>query len=324
MTTTTQLPPAADAAGPAGPADAPVPAIVLDGLTKTFGPVRAVDGLSLRIQPGEVVAFLGPNGAGKTTTIDMLLGLARPTSGTVSVYGQRPTDAVAHGRVAAVMQSGGLLKDLTVAETVKMTAGLFGYARPVAEVLERAGITEIANRRVDRCSGGQQQRLRFAMALLPDPDLMVLDEPTTGMDVEGRRDFWSSIRHDAQGGRTILFATHYLEEADQYADRIVLISRGRIVADGTTAQVKALAAGRVIRATLPGADQVRLAALPGVDSVEVRGDTVLLSTGDSDAVARHLLTATEARDLEITAHNLEDAFIALTTEQAETETGSAR
>ncbi|MFB9234669.1 ABC transporter ATP-binding protein [Plantactinospora siamensis] len=322
MTTSTQLSPVA------GPTGTPTPAVAIDGLTKTFGPVRAVDGISLRIQPGEVVAFLGPNGAGKTTTIDMLLGLARPTSGTVSLFGQRPADAVAYGRVAAVMQTGGLLKDLTVAETVKMTAGLFGYARPVAEVLARAGIADIANRLVGKCSGGQQQRLRFAMALLPDPDLMVLDEPTTGMDVEGRREFWNAIRHDAQGGRTILFATHYLEEADQYADRIVLISRGRIVADGTTAEVKALAAGRTVRATLPGADQVRLAGLPGVDSVEVRGDTVLLATRDSDAVARHLLTATDARDLEITSRNLEDAFIALTSDDnastANAETGSAR
>ncbi len=287
-------------------------AVELTGLTKTFGPVTAVRGLSLRIEPGEVVAFLGPNGAGKTTTIDMMLGLARPTAGTVRVYGRTPAEAIAEGRVAAVMQSGGLLRDLTVAETVRMTASFFARTRPVAEVLERAGIAGIADRRVGKCSGGQQQRLRFAMALLPDPDLMVLDEPTTGMDVEGRREFWSAIRADARAGRTVLFATHYLEEADAYADRIVLIRRGEVVADGTAAQVKALAAGRVVRATLPGADEVALAALPGVDSAEVRGDTVLLHATDSDRVARHLLTRTPARDLEITSRNLEDAFIALT------------
>ncbi|RKR89257.1 ABC-2 type transport system ATP-binding protein [Micromonospora pisi] len=289
------------------------PAVELTGLTKTYGPVTAVDGLSLRVEPGEVVAFLGPNGAGKTTTIDMLLGLARPTSGSVRVYGQSPEEAIGQGRIAAVMQTGGLLKDLTVAETVRMTATFFSHSRPVAEVLDRAGITAIGDRRVGKCSGGQQQRLRFALALLSDPDLMVLDEPTTGMDVEGRRDFWTAIREDARSGRTILFATHYLEEADAYADRIVLVRQGRIVADGTSAEIKNLAAGRVVRATLPGADQVRLAALPGVDSVEVRGDTVLLHASDSDAVARHLLTATSARDLEITSRNLEEAFLALTT-----------
>ncbi|MFD2763472.1 ABC transporter ATP-binding protein [Micromonospora eburnea] len=289
------------------------PAVELAGLTKTFGPVTAVDGLSLRVQPGEVVAFLGPNGAGKTTTVDMLLGLARPDAGTVRLFGGTPADAVRLGRVAAVMQTGGLLKDLTVAETARMTAHFYGYTRPVAEVLERAGIADIADRPVGKCSGGQQQRLRFALALLPDPDLMVLDEPTTGMDVEGRRDFWQAIRADARSGRTVLFATHYLDEADAYADRIVLVRQGRVVADGTTAEIKNLASGRVVRATLPGADQAALAALPGVQSVEVRGDAVLVHTEDSDVVARHLLTRTDARDLEITSRNLEDAFLALTT-----------
>ncbi|MET8260643.1 ABC transporter ATP-binding protein [Micromonospora sp. NPDC005205] len=291
------------------------PAVELDGLTKSFGAVTAVDGLSLRVQPGEVVAFLGPNGAGKTTTIDMLLGLSRPDTGTVRILGGTPDDAVARGRVAAVLQTGGLLKDLTVGEKVRMTAHFYRHTRPAAEVLERAGITDIADRVVGRCSGGQQQRLRFALALLPDPDLMVLDEPTTGMDVEGRRDFWQALRRDARRGRTVIFATHYLDEADAYADRIVLVRQGRIVADGTTAEIKNLAAGRTVRATLPGADQAALAALPGVDAVEVRGDSVLVRTGDSDAVARHLLTRTAARDVEITSRNLEDAFLALTTAQ---------
>ena len=158
------------------------------------------------------------------------------------------------------MQSGGLLKDLTVAETVELTASLFADSRPVAEVLERAGITGIAGRRVGKCSGGEQQRLRFAMALLSDPELLVLDEPTTGMDVEGRRDFWAAIRQDAARGRTVLFATHYLEEADAYADRIVLVRQGRIVADGTASEIKAMTAGRTVRATLAGADEQRGAA----------------------------------------------------------------
>jgi ABC-2 type transport system ATP-binding protein len=311
-------------AGGTTPAGAGAPAVELTRLTKKFGPVTAVDDLSLRIQPGEVVAFLGPNGAGKTTTIDMILGLARPTAGTVAIYGQAPADAIAYGQVAAVMQTGGLLKDLTVAETARMTGSFFSRSRPVEEVLERAGIAGIADRMVGKCSGGQQQRLRFAMALLSDPDLMILDEPTTGMDVEGRRDFWSAIRQDARGGRTILFATHYLEEADAYADRIVLIRQGRIVADGTSAEIKNLAAGRLVRATLPGADQVSLAALPSVDSVELRGDTVLLHANDSDEVARYLLTRTAARDLEITSRNLEDAFMALTATPDETTERSPR
>jgi ABC-2 type transport system ATP-binding protein len=232
------------------------------------------------------------------------------------VYGRAPQEAVALGLVSAVMQSGGLLKDYTVEETVKLTAVLFG--RPgsaVDEALERAGIADIRKRLVGKCSGGQQQRLRFAMALLPDPELLILDEPTTGMDVSGRHDFWTSIRQDARGGRTVIFATHYLEEADAYADRVVFVRRGRVVADGTAAQVKALASGRTIRATLPGAVQAELAALPSVDSVELRGDTVYLHAGDTDAVARHLLNHTGARDLEITSRNLEEAFLTLTADE---------
>lgn len=278
--------------------------------------VRAVDGVDLQIRSGEIVAFLGPNGAGKTTTIDMLLGLADPDEGRVRIFGESPRGAIAHGLVSAVLQTGGLLKDITVRETLALTASLFVDTRPIDEVMQRAGIVEIADRLVGVCSGGQQQRLRFAMALLSDPGLLILDEPTTGMDVEGRRSFWNAIRADAARGRTVLFATHYLDEADEYADRIVLMSRGRIVADGTTAEIKNLVSGRVVHATLPGADTVALASLPGVDDVEARGDRISVRTKDSDALARYLLTQTVARDLEVTAQNLESVFLALTSEGA--------
>jgi ABC-2 type transport system ATP-binding protein len=300
----------------------PVPAVRLAGVTKDFGSVHAVRGIDLELQQGEIVAFLGPNGAGKTTTIDMVLGLSRPTTGTASVLGLEPRQAIARGLVSAVMQTGGLLKDLTVRETVAYTASLFADTRPVDEVIANAGITELAGRKVAKCSGGEQQRLRFAMALLSDPALLLLDEPTTGMDVEGRRTFWSTIRRDAEKGRTVLFATHYLEEADQYADRIVLISRGRIVADGSGAQIKSLASGRTVRATLPDVDTAALSALGGVDSVEVRGESVHVHTKDSDAVARYLLTRTDARDLEITAKGLEEAFLNLTGENDDSTEGA--
>jgi ABC-2 type transport system ATP-binding protein len=303
------------------------PAVSLAGVTKDFGSVHAVRGIDLEIHPGEIVAFLGPNGAGKTTTIDMLLGLSRPTSGAVRVLGLEPRQAIARGLVSAVMQTGGLLRDLTVRETAEYTASLFADTRPVDEVLDRAGITGLADRKVQKCSGGEQQRLRFAMALLPDPALLLLDEPTAGMDVEGRRAFWSAIRADAELGRTVLFATHYLEEADQYADRIVLVSHGRVVADGTGSEIKALASGRTVRATVddPGAALTSaLSALAGVDSVEVRGDAVHVHTEDSDAVARYLLTQTRARDVEITAKGLEEAFLNLTGDDAGTPEGDAR
>jgi ABC-2 type transport system ATP-binding protein len=289
-------------------------AIAATGLTKRFGRVRAVDGADLRVEPGEVVAFLGPNGAGKSTTIDVILGLTRPDSGEISVFGTTPRSAIARGYVSAVLQTGGLLKDLTVRETVQLTASLFTDSRPVDEVLRRAGILEIADRMVGKCSGGQQQRLRFAMALLSDPGLLILDEPTTGMDVEGRRSFWQAIRADADRGRTVLFATHYLEEADAYADRIILMSHGRIVADGSTADIKGLVAGRILRATLPDADSVALAGFPGVKDVEVQGERIVVGTADSDGLARYLLTETDARDVEISSQNLESVFLALTTE----------
>jgi ABC-2 type transport system ATP-binding protein len=301
----------------------------LTGLTKRYGEVTAVDGLDLTIRRGEVVALLGPNGAGKSTTIDILLGLVRPDTGTALLYGQPPARAVAEGRVGALLQSGGLLPDLTAGETVRLAAALAKRPRPAAcagrraklrgpglpeaEVLDRAGVAEFARRRVADLSGGQQQRVRFAVALVADPDLLVLDEPTTGLDVESRRAFWTAMRAETAQGRTVLFATHYLDEADAYADRIVLMRAGQVVADGTAGQIKAVASGRVIRATLPGADLVGLAALPGVDRVENRGDTVLLYASDSDAALRALLAGTPAHDVEVAARGLEDAFIALTT-----------
>lgn len=310
MNTTAQ----AFAPGIADPSSGPVAAHAIDarGLTKSFGSVRAVNGIDLQIAPGEIVAFLGPNGAGKTTTIDMLLGLGKPDTGSISVFGHSPRGAIARGQVSAVLQSGGLLKDMTVRETVQLTSTLFADPRPVDEVLDRAGILGAAGRMVGKCSGGQQQRLRFAMALLSDPGMLMLDEPTTGMDVEGRREFWKSIRQDAERGRTVVFATHYLDEADAYADRIILIRRGEIVADGSAAEIKNLASGRTVRATMPSLTDDAVAAIPGVESIERRADSVVISTNDSDAVARHLLTATDARDVEITSHNLEDAFVALT------------
>ncbi|WP_231443788.1 ABC transporter ATP-binding protein [Brevibacterium zhoupengii] len=304
-------------------------AVVLDHLTKRFGDLTAVDDIDLSIRPGEVVAFLGPNGAGKTTTIDMLLGLSRPTKGSVEVFGMTPRQAVSRGLVSSVMQTGGLLDDLTVQETVEYTSAIFASSLDVDVVLARAGITDIAKSTVKKCSGGQKQRLRFAMALLPDPALIVLDEPTTGMDVTGRRDFWHEMRADALHGKTILFATHYLEEADEFADRVILVSGGRIVADGPAHEIRAMASAKTVSATVPLDDGINradgpdrpdsllalLGGLVGVESVEVQGRRLKMRTTDSDAAARALFD-NACTDLEISSHSLEDAFISLTSKGA--------
>jgi ABC-2 type transport system ATP-binding protein len=291
--------------------------IVLSALEKTFrspeGPVRAVRGIDVAISAGETVAFLGPNGAGKSTTIDMLLGLLQPDAGTVSVFGGSPADAIAAGSVGAMLQTGALIRDLSVRELVDMMASLYPAPLPVDEVLELTGIADIARRRTQKLSGGQTQRVRFAVALVSNPDLLVLDEPTVAMDVEGRHAFWTTMRGFAARGKTVLFATHYLEEADAYADRAILMANGRIVADGPTTEIKAMVGLRTIRATLPDADLDALGRLPGVKDVERRGEAVILTCADSDAAIRALLAAhAEARDIEISTGGLEQAFLHLT------------
>jgi len=294
--------------------------IELRGLVKSFhgpnGPIRAVRGVNVRIAAGETVALLGPNGAGKSTTIDMLLGLLAPDAGTVSVFGRSPSEAVAQGAVGAMLQTGALIRDLSVRELVAMMASLYPAPLDVDAVLELTGVSAIATQRTQKLSGGQTQRVRFAVALVSNPELLVLDEPTVAMDVEGRHAFWTTMREFAARGKTILFATHYLEEADAYADRAVLMAHGGIVADGPTNEIKAMVGTRTIRATLPDVDTDALAALAGVNSVERRGEAVVLSCADSDAAIRALLAAHPgARDIEIAAAGLEQAFLELTADE---------
>lgn len=287
--------------------------IELQGLHKSFGDVRAVDGIDMSIGRGETVALLGPNGAGKSTTIDMLLGLLPPDSGSVSVFGKSPQDAVAAGAVGAMLQTGNLIRDLSVRELVTMVASLYRDPLGVDEVLTLTGLETVARQRTQKLSGGQTQRVRFAVAVVSNPELLVLDEPTVAMDVESRHAFWTSMREYASGGKTILFATHYLEEADAYADRAVLMARGHVVADGPPTEIKAMVGTRTIRATLPGTGLDGLAALPGVTHVERRGDAVVLSCSDSDAAIRAFLEGySDARDIEISGAGLEQAFLLLT------------
>ena len=282
---------------------AAVPAIRATGLHKSFRAgdgtaVAAVDDVDLTVQPGEIVAFLGPNGAGKTTTVDMLLGLTRPDAGRLEVYGLEPDVAVRRGRVSAVMQTGGLLDDFTVGETVRAIAALHGRLDRVEVVLERARLTGLAGRRVEACSGGEQQRLKFALALVPDPDLVILDEPTTGMDVGARQEFWHAMRADAALGRTIVFATHYLAEADEFAERTVLMNHGRIVHDAPTTDVRAAYGGRTLTFRPPA----EALGAEGIDAAWM-------------AQVHRALAPLGVTDVEVSAASLEAAFLALTAEQ---------
>ncbi|GAA2802630.1 ABC transporter ATP-binding protein [Crossiella cryophila] len=291
-------------------------AISLRGLRKHFGPVRAVDGVDLTVAPGEVLALLGPNGAGKSTTVDLILGLTRPDAGEVHVFGRRPDQAVRDGVIGAMLQGGALIEDATVGEVVGMVAALHRRPQAAATALAEAGVADLVKRRCKKLSGGQRQRVRFAIALVSDPDLLILDEPTAAMDVETRRHFWHNIRALTATGKTVLFATHYLEEAESYADRVVLMRAGAVVADGTVAQIRATAAGRTLRAVLPGSDHGSLVLLPGVTHADLRGEHATIASTDSDATLRALLNHYPgARDIEITTVGLEDAFLALTSQE---------
>jgi ABC-2 type transport system ATP-binding protein len=292
------------------------PVVELTELVKSFetptGVVHAVRDVNLSIRAGEMVALLGPNGAGKSTTIDILLGLTDPDAGTVRLLGAPPRAATEAGLVGVMLQTGALIRDLSVRELVTMTASLFPAPLDVDDVLQLVGIEAIAERRTQKLSGGETQRVRFALALTPDPDLLVLDEPTVSMDVEARHAFWQAMRRFAEGGRTVLFATHQLEEADAHADRAVLLAEGRVVAAAPTNELKAMVGRRMIRATLPDVPNMAL-MLPGVESVERHGGVVVLRCTHADRALRALLDEfPETRNIELASAGLEQAFLALT------------
>jgi ABC-2 type transport system ATP-binding protein len=291
--------------------------VSLSGVTRRFAEVTAVEDLSLEIRPGETVALLGPNGAGKTTALEVMLGLQRPDAGRVSLFGGSPRSAVASGHVGAMLQEGDLPPGARVAELVGLVGSLYPSALPLADALRLADVEEIADRRVERLSGGQRQRVRLAIAVAGGPELLVLDEPTAAMDVATRQSFWSAAAEYVSDGRSLLFATHRLEEAEEVASRVAVMARGRLVADAPPDAVTATARGRgAVSFKANGAQLELLQRLPAVEAVELGRGRVILRTGDPDRTVRALLEATPHLDgLEVSAPRLEDAFLALTREE---------
>jgi ABC-2 type transport system ATP-binding protein len=298
------------------PTDTTGLALCFSGVHHRYGARVALDGLDISVRRGETVALLGPNGAGKSTAISLVLGLLRPHAGKVEVLGTNPHRAVAQGNVGAMLQSGsgsGLPPGVRVDAVLKMVRRLYRHPAGFEATVERAGISSLLERRTDRLSGGQAQRVRFAIAIVGDPELLFLDEPTAAMDVSSRRAFWAMIRRYGAEGRTIVFATHHLEEADQNADRVVVLNHGRVVADGPGATLKAAVVARRVRFVCSDPDRELLDSLEGVTDVRVTGTGVVIDSLDADATVQALVhRRVRFRDLEVTGAGLEDAFIALT------------
>lgn len=296
------------------------PVLVLRGVRRSYGKVEAVAGIDLRVGAGETLALLGPNGAGKSTTLAMVLGLLAPSAGEVRVVGRSPHRAIADGLVGALLQSGagsGLPAGTRVGELVQFAASL--YRRPLspAAVLDRAGLTALAHRKVDRLSGGELQRVRFALAICPDPRLLILDEPTVGLDVPARRAFWQTVGAFAAEGRAVVFATHYLAEAEESATRVAVMHEGRIAADGSVRDIRRIVGVKRIRFRAEQADLAVLGSLPAVQRAESSDGIVTLESRDADATMKALYQSpVDFSDLEVTTAGLEEAFLALTREDA--------
>jgi len=287
----------------------PPPALEVSGLTVRYGDTVAVNGFDLTIPAGSTVAVLGPNGAGKSTIVNAVLGLVPTAAGAVRLLGRRPADAVRAGSVGAMLQHGGLPSEARVGEVLDLVRRSFPTAWPLEDLVATAGIDGLLARPVDALSGGQRQRVLLALALAGAPPLLLLDEPTSAMDVEGRRAFWTTMRGLAERGHTVVFATHHLEEADAVADRVVVIAGGRVIADGSAADVKATPARRISFTAVP---ERRLDDLPAVTSASRQGSTVTLTTADAEATLRALLAdGAPLPDLEVRGASLEDAVLAL-------------
>jgi ABC-2 type transport system ATP-binding protein len=284
----------------------------LQGASKNFGAVQALRQVDFAVRAGELVALLGPNGAGKTTAVKLFLGLAKPSTGTVNVFGGNPIHAEVRTRIGAMLQVAKVPETLRVREHIDLFSSYYPRPLPLAETLAMAGLQEIKNRVFGELSGGQRQRVLFALALCGEPDILFLDEPTVGLDVESRRLLWEEIRKLISRGKTVLLTTHYLEEADALADRVVVINRGEIIVEGTPAEIKSSTAGRRIRC-VSSLDIETVRALPGVLEVHRDRDALEIHAAEVEAILRDLLMLDPGLSgVEVTSAGLEEAFLALT------------
>ena len=284
----------------------------LEGVNKNYGNIRALSGVDFRVRAGEVVALLGPNGAGKTTAVKLLLGLMQPNAGRARVFGGDPTNPENRMRTGAMLQVGRVPETLRVREHIDLFSSYYEKPLPLAQILAAAGLEKLSDRKFGDLSGGQKQRVLFALAICGDPDLLFLDEPTVGLDVEARRMLWDEIRLLVSRGKTVLLTTHYLQEADALADRVAVINRGEIIAEGTPATIKAQTAGKRIRC-VTSLTLNALRQIPGVTEVLEDREAVELHTGIAEPVVRELLTRDATLSgLEVTSAGLEEAFLALT------------
>ncbi|HEX9099101.1 MAG TPA: ABC transporter ATP-binding protein [Candidatus Dormibacteraeota bacterium] len=289
-------------------------AVELVRATKNYGAVKALTGVDLSINEGEVVAILGPNGAGKTTAISLMLGLRRPTSGEVRLFGLQPTDRRARSRCGVMLQESGVPRLLKVAEAVDLFGSYYASPIPVARALELAMLEDRAGRRIDELSGGERQRLYYALAICGDPELLFLDEPTVGMDVASRHTFLKNIREFAGSGvRTIVLTTHYIEEADELAERIVVIDHGHVIADAPPADIKARVPGhRVTFMADPTLTRADFSGLP-LEWLDLSGTSVrFLSNHPEDVLIALIQRGIRPVNLEVVGADLEEAFLALT------------
>ncbi|WP_304457897.1 ABC transporter ATP-binding protein [Alicyclobacillus sendaiensis] len=290
-------------------------AISVEHVTKRFGAVHAVDDVSFEVEPGTIVALLGPNGAGKTTLISMILGLSEPTQGFVRILGHRPRDRAARERLGVMLQHVTLPQSVKVKELLAWFRSFYPHPLPAEHLLQMAGIEHLADREAVKLSGGEQRRLQFALAMAGDPSLLLLDEPTTGMDVESRRAFWDSLRSFVRDGRrTLLLTTHHLEEAGSIADRVILLKGGRVIADGSLAEIKRQAGNRYVSFIAgPRCTNDEIEQLPHVKRVRFSGRHVRIETDHPDDVLRAIiLRDLDASSFEVSQGALEDAFVALT------------